>query len=127
MILPSGVADMPFADHPAIAVAGAGEHLGQHLLRGRHTKFEERAANCSLHAEANRVSSGHQARARGAADWAGVVAFELNALVGNAIDVGCGDFSAVIADIVPALVVGQDEDDVGLSGVETEGKDNEEE
>ena len=75
MVLPRGMTDMPLADHSTIAIAGAREHLGQHFFRGRHSNLEKRAAYGPLHAETNRVSSGHQTGAGRTTNRTRVVAF----------------------------------------------------
>ena len=69
-------------------------------------------------AEARGVFAGHDAGARGRADGTGGVGVgEAHATGGEAVDVGSFvEAAAVEADVAPAEVVDQDEDEVKASG-----------
>ena len=63
------------------------------------------------------VAAGHELRSGGGADGADVESFQLHALGGEPINVGRADVGiAVDAEIAPALIVGENDDDVGAFG-----------
>jgi hypothetical protein len=111
-------AKVPLADH-AGAVAGGLELLRQRRLGQWQAKlFLRHLARIELMAEASLVTARQQPRARRAAIWpADVAAGETHAVLGERIQMRRGDvLAAVRAHVAPAVVVGDDEQDVGLLG-----------
>src|ERR1039457_4228690 len=62
----------------------------------------------------NRISPGHDGRARRRALGLDVIVVEADALAGHLVDTRCGYRSAVYPETSPADVVHQNEHDVGL-------------
>ena len=113
VVLPARQTQMPLADEAAVLVAGLGEHLRDESRLGIETVVVVPHNDPAHHPVPDRMPAGHQARASRRADRGHVEPIELDALRGDAVDVGSGDVAAVEADIAPAEVVGNDEHHVG--------------
>ncbi|MCX6933041.1 MAG: hypothetical protein NTZ29_10210 [Verrucomicrobia bacterium] len=120
----AGAAEMPFAKVTG-AVAGRTEALGQGLdlkreLAGHDRIGESRirpamAGDVLRNAEARLVLTALKIRARRRADGAGVELGEAEAIAREAIEVGRFVKSVpVTAEVGPAQIVGEDDDEVGL-------------
>lgn len=96
------------AGEPA-EVAGVGEHAGDEGLVGGHGLAVLASAGGA------RVAAGQKAGAAGGADRAlAVGVLEECAVLGEAVEIGCGDeFVAVAPEGIEALLVGADPADVG--------------
>ena len=107
------IAEVPFANHHR-GVADALEDLGDRDLVGIEAEIGiGRGVARVVHAR--RIATGHQLRARGAAERRGVETREPNPLGREAVDVRrLNGGRTVAAEIAVALVVGEDDDDVGL-------------
>ena len=104
-------AQVPLARHEGL-VACALEILGQQRLADRQAgrrKFRQGLGDAQAHRRASRQEGGP----RWAASGLRVKAIQIDALSCERIDVRRADFTAVIADIAPTHVVGDDDDDIG--------------
>ena len=110
-----GMADMPFADHRGV-VAGIAQRLRQGVLVGIQAVLAGRGNHRALHAGAVGITTGHQRRTCLRAQGLRVEILQPHAAARQRVDVRRLDVGAVVADILPALVVGDDVDDVGLLG-----------
>ena len=105
------VAEVPFADHEPL-VTESRQILGQDPLVEAETValvLPER----SMDAEPPGGLAGHQGSTRGTAGRLDVEAVELHALAREAVEGRRPDLAPVVADVVPAEIVRQDDDDVG--------------
>ena len=105
--------------HAVVPLAeGCGAVAGRFkiLKHGRLVQIETFLATAGgLDAGARVVASGHELSAGRRADRADVEAVEGHAFGGDAVNVGCAEVGvAVDTQITPALVVGQEDNDVGL-------------
>ena len=113
-ILLVGVAKMPLADDRRL-VAGFLEALRHEPLGGVQAVGGDGGNDGGLQAVAERITPGHQGRARRRAHRLHVELRELRALRGELVEVRRLDVRASVeADILPAEVVGDDVDDVGF-------------
>ena len=111
-----GVAEVPFADNRRL-IAGVLQRLGQKPLVGRQAPGVARWNNGRLKPVSERIPTGHQGRAGGGAHGLGIKLLEPRAARGKRVDVRRLDVGAVVADVLPALVVRNDVDDVGRLGL----------
>ena len=108
------VAQVPFAENAAVLVARLGQSLRQHELAGIKAEMPPRRNDRARHPEPNRVAAGHQPGARRAAHREHVKMVQLDTLVGDPVEVRRRDAIRVIADIGPAEIVSNDDDNIGL-------------
>ena len=115
------VAEMPLADAGGGVTVG-GEVVGDGVFVGIESVGGFWEKNVAMHADALGIAAGEEGGAGGGADGAGdVEGGELFAFFGELIEVGGLDgFGAEAAEVIVALVVGEDDDDVGgrLCGAE---------
>ena len=118
------VAEVPFAKNAA-GVAGLLEHLRQDGRLERHAfALENGVGDAILHG----VPTGHDGCAGGRTSWADEETGKARALFVVLVEIGCLDPGvAMFPDGSVALVVGNDEDDVGLLGYESRACESEEE
>ena len=64
----------------------------------------------------------HEAGSGWAAGRLHVEAVELNALARDAIDIRGANFGPVVADVAPAHIVGEDDEDIGTGGFDLGGR-----
>ena len=107
-----GVAEVPFADDRGLIARGL-QRLRQQVLVGRQAIGVVRRDDRGLQAVAERVAASHQRRSRLRTERLGVEFLEPGAAGGERVDVGRLDVGAVVADVLPTLIVGDDVDDVG--------------
>ena len=106
------LAQVPLAHHPG-GVTGFAERFGDGALVGQHAVFG-RVGGPDHGAVLPGVAAGHQAAPGGRTDGLDVKLGELHAFAGDAVDVRCGHLGAAgEAHLVPAHVVGEEDDDVG--------------
>ena len=97
------------------AVAGVLEALRHEEFAGVEAVTRGAGDDDRLQAVAERITAGHQRRARGRAHGLDVELRELRAAGGKPVNVGRLDVGAAVeADILPAEIVGDDVDDVVL-------------
>ena len=87
-------------------------HLRQHVFVKRRAVSTALGDDGGLQPKAERIAASHQRGAGRRAHGLGVRPIEPRALGGKLVDVGRLDVGAAIADILPALVIGNDVDDV---------------
>src|SRR4051812_41519898 len=103
---------MPLADERCL-IADRFEHAGQ-----RHCLLRQRllaaAADGRINAKATRVTARENAAASRRTGWINVVASQINAAGNQLVESGRFDLRSVPADVVPAEIVGDDEENVGM-------------
>jgi len=97
-------------------VAGGLEHLGQRAFLQRQAVLRAGADDADLQAVAHRVRPREQGRARRRTHGLNVKVLEFGAGGGEAIEVRGFDRGTVPADVGPAVVVGENENDIGARG-----------
>ena len=112
-----GVTDVPFTDETA-AVAGGLQRFGNGDRGVIEREDGDVAAGVGAgefgHADTMRVAAGHERGAGGRAHRrGGSVVRELHALLGEAVEVRRVDLRAVMTEVSPAEIVGEDHDEIG--------------
>jgi hypothetical protein len=107
------VAEVPLADDGG-GVAGLLEGLSQGALLQRQAVLRPRAHDADLKAVAHRVAAGHQGGPRRRADGQDVELLQLRAGRGELVEVRRLVLALVPADVGPAEVIGEEDDDVRL-------------
>ncbi len=107
-------AHVPLADQGSVVTEAA-----QHFRHGQ--RFEGigviPARLRAVRSEAARIAPRHQSHARRRALRLDVVPVQLHALTREPVEMRRADVGCVIADVGPALIVGDDDEDVGALGV----------
>lgn len=77
-----------------------------------------------MKSDALRVASGQESGARGCADWRwDMEVREADAIFCNGVDIGCLDgFRTEATEVAVALVIGEDDDDIGVTRERGEGE-----
>ena len=126
--MPRAGADVPLAGHEG-GVTGGPENLGEGGGAAVQLSFvsgERPGLHHVADARLVRVEAGEQGGAGGAAAGGVVEAGETEAVFREGVEVRGLDLAAVAADVGPAQVIGEDDDDVRLfGGVEERGGEQE--
>jgi hypothetical protein len=109
------VPQVPLADDGG-AVARGTEGLGQGAFGQGQAVLRPGADDADLEAVAHGVAPGQEGGAGGGADGLDVELLQADAGGGELVDVRRLDFASVVADVLPAEVVGEEEDDVRPGG-----------
>jgi hypothetical protein len=111
-----GVAQVPLADAGGLVAGGFQGFREQVFIDGE--AVGRPGANDGVdHAIADGHAAGEEGGAGGGAEGEGVAAGEFDAFFGDAVYVERGGAAAVEADVAPAEVVGEEDDEVGGRGL----------
>jgi len=112
-VLGIAMAKVPLADDGGV-IPGVFQRLRQQPFIGRKAIGITRRNDRGLEAVAERVASCHQGCARRSAHGLGIELFEADSARSKLVDVWGLDVGAVIPDVLPALVIRNDVNNVGL-------------
>lgn len=110
----SSARDVPLSSHARL-VSLCFEDFGKGDFIERHRGMGDEAVVVCCSLGAHGIAAGKEGRACGSADGLGIEAGELHSLLGHLVDPRRPDVGgAIAAEVLVALVIGQDDDEVGL-------------